>query len=92
MLVGGRLQFSGPLADPFGQAALQCRAALTRLPRRAAVALLRPHRPLQTQSEYLPFHCLEDPIPTFLDERLTPQMMPDHSAEYEYDTLQDFLT
>ena len=49
------------------------------------------YRPLQTESEALLFHRITDPMHTFFDEQVTPEMMLDHSAEYHYDTLDDLI-
>ena len=50
-----------------------------------------PYRPPQTEAEPLLFHRIDDPMHTFFDERVTPRMMLDHSAEYQYDTLDDLM-
>ena len=47
------------------------------------------YRPLQTETEDLLLHRIDDRMHTDSGEKVTPRMMLDHSARYEYDTVDD---
>ena len=49
------------------------------------------YRPRETEADDLLFHRIDDPMHTYFEESVTPRMMLDHAAAYEYDTLNDLV-
>ncbi len=49
------------------------------------------YRPREMEDDELLFHRIDDPLHTYFEESVTPRMMLDHAAAYEYDTLNDLI-